>query len=121
MIPTILIALQLASVNFNYSEAKMRADRSEAAMSDSLRLKLLSAQGSAIKLSFEKCKINRVQEPFTVVLHIGSNGRSIQSWRIGNSAFSKCVERNLSKFFYFEPTQEDFFTSFELSFNQATL
>jgi len=121
MIPAMLITLQLVAVNLTYSEAKVRADQNEAAMPEQLRMRLMSAQGQAIKSSFERCKIDGVPESFSVVLLVGPSGHATKTWRLGDSVFSKCVEHSLGKHFYLEGMEEDFFTSFEFNFNEATI
>jgi hypothetical protein len=111
----LLVPLLASASPMTASEAKGRADASEASLSDDQSARLLSAQAAVAKSAFPDCMTTTGAKPsdFTVVVELSARGRVLNAWLTGESDFARCFRDAMVKRFEYVPPQAPFFTSFE--------
>ena len=115
-------ALPAGAVGLTYAEAKALADRDEAALPAEESDALINAWGEAFAGAFGECGGREVDSaapaPFTIVVELDAQGRSLHTWRQGDSALAACVERELAGELLSVPPRAPFYTFFAVSFEK---
>src|SRR3989442_6811249 len=113
----LLVPLLASASPMTVSEAKARADASEAALSAAQSTRLLNAQAALAKSAFPDCMSTTGSKPsdFIVVVELAARGRVLNAWLMGESEFARCFRDAMVKRFDYVPLQVPFFTSFEYS------
>ncbi len=118
MIIAMLFAAQVAVAPLNYSQAKARADASEAAMAPALYATLLARQDKALHEAVGACKeAHPDYYRFTVVLSLRADGSVAGSWLQGRTTLARCVHAQLATQGLPGHWPRPFYTSFEVSFD----
>jgi len=101
--------------DIEYIEAKKLADKTESNLKSNELQLLTKAQGIVASNAFPYC-VNAAQSAptnFTVVLKLDTKGKTIKSWRKGDSRFAKCFQIQINKSLNYIPLQQPFYTAFE--------
>lgn len=119
------IAFVLAGVAFSaqaqtlegFSAAKIIADRDEASLSVGQRAAFQQAQSRQLEAAVSDCASPTPDtSAFVVVAELDARGKILRTWRQGETALARCVEKELSGRFLEPPPRAPFHVSFELSF-----
>lgn len=102
-----------------FADAKAQADRDEASLDPVKRAAFQQAQSRQLETSVANCADPRHDTAaFVIVVEVDARGRIVRTWRQGDTALARCVERELTGRFLEPPPRAPFHVSFELSFTR---
>lgn len=108
-----------ASNALEFDAAKRAADADEATLTVTQRAAIQQAQSRQLDTAVADCASpNPDTAPFVVVAELDARGKIARTWRQGDTALAKCVERELAGRFLEPPPRAPFHVSFELSFTR---
>lgn len=108
-----------ASNALEFDAAKRAADADEATLTVTQRAAIQQAQSRQLDTAVADCASpNPDTAPFVVVAELDARGKIARTWRQGDTALAKCVERELTGRFLEPPPRAPFHVSFELSFTR---
>lgn len=119
MVAAMLFSAVLAAAPADVDAAIALAKADEASLVAEQHMALVKAQEALLDEAFSSCVPAESREPpptFTVVLQLDTTGKSLQSWRKGDDAIARCVEKTLAGKQVFAPPRAPFYTFFEVSF-----
>jgi hypothetical protein len=114
-------ALAGAAPPQDYAAAKSAADADESSLAGTDRQALLKAQQAFIDAATQACATDRPNpdlSPFVVVMALDAAGRTMQTWRRGESPLSVCMQHFASQATVFVPPRAPFYSSIEISFEK---
>ena len=117
MISTCFLIAQLVVGSVTYQDARAFVGEHESSLSTEQGDALYKTQERAMNNAMPKC-MDAVQPreslKVSLVLSIDGDGRAAEAWTKQDSAFAKCMKKELMAQRYIAPPKLPFYTSFDL-------
>ena len=118
MISTYLLIAQLAAGSVTYQDVRALVGEHESTLSTEQGDALYKTQESAMNNAVPKC-MNAVRPneslKVSLVLSIDGQGKAAEAWTKQDTAFAKCMKKELVTQRYIAPPNLPFYTSFDLN------
>lgn len=108
-----------AAPALEYGQAKVLADKDEAALTQAESASLHKAQSELLEAGTAACATPRPDlSPFVVVMELDAEGRVVRTWLQGSSPIGICLRKYVAGKALVVPPRVPFHTSLELSFSK---
>lgn len=112
-----LLALVTSASAQDFAAVKAHADRDEASLDTNTGAAFQQSQARQLEASVANCASpNPDLSPLVVVAEVDARGKILRTWRQGDTALARCVEKELNGRFLEAPPRAPFYAAFELSF-----
>ncbi|QIL21090.1 hypothetical protein [Thermomonas sp. HDW16] len=117
LVQTLLLSQALVAP-LEFSDALKLADKNEAGLEAGVKSTLVQSQDTALHAAMANCVALAPGKlpAFTIVLKLDASGHALQSWRNNDLPVVRCAERELRNGSYKTNGQDEFYTSFVVSF-----
>ncbi|MEO7431125.1 MAG: hypothetical protein ABIR62_03740 [Dokdonella sp.] len=103
-------------------QVKIRASIDEASLSEGQHAQLVASLKEIARIVSADCPASDRADrrlPFTLVMELDASGKVLSTWITGESEFSGCLSKTMSRSLLFVPPKAPFFTSFEYTFSNG--
>jgi hypothetical protein len=102
------------AIDMTFGDALAAAEHDEASLTGQPQFEMNQAKNDVALTAFTSCASDAVDPDFIIVAKLDQAGKTIQTWRQGNSDLAKCFEEHVQAAELTRPPRSTFYVYFSV-------